>query len=141
MLKIENVKMEEENITADIIAPLYWWKEFDLGWSIPFRQSPIIHTNEFTLNDFSHESLSPWNETVLHNLIVELNTIRDDYLVSKDYKYLRQIIALLPQSYNQKRTARFSYKILESIRISQKNSMLDEWRTLCDWIDILPLFN
>lgn len=139
MLKIENVEMKEENITTDIIAPLYWWKEFDLGWGVPFRQSPIIHTNEFTLNDFSHESLSPWNETVLHNLIVELNTIRDDYLVSKDYKYLRQIIALLPQSYNQKRTVRFSYKILESIRISQKNSMLDEWRILCDWIITLPI--
>lgn len=139
MLKIENVKIKEENITADIIAPLYWWKEFDLGWSVPFKPSPIIHENEFTLNDFSHDYLSPWNETVLHNLIVELNTIRDDYLVSKDYKYLRQIIALLPQSYNQKRTVRFSYKILESIRISQKNSMLDEWRTLCDWIATLSI--
>lgn len=139
MLKIENVKIKEENITADIIAPLYWWKEFDLGWSVPFKPSPITYASEFTLDDFSHDYLSPWNETVLHNLIVELNAIRDDYLVSKDYKYLRQIIVLLPQSYNQKRTVRFSYKILETIYNNQKNSMLDEWRTLCEWIITLPI--
>ena len=140
MLKIENVEMKNKDyITADIIAPLYWWKEFDLGWSAPFKLSPIIHENEFTLNDFSHDYLSPWNETVLHNLIVELNAIRNDYLRTKDNNYLLEIIALLPQSYNQKRTVRFSYKILESIRISQKNSMLDEWRTLCDWIITLPI--
>lgn len=139
MLKIENVEMKEENITTDIIAPLYWWKEFDLGWSVPFKPSPIIHENEFTLNDFSHDYLSPWNETVLHNLIVELNAIRNDYLRTKDNNYLLQIIVLLPQSYNQKRTVRFNRKTLEAIRISQKNSMLDEWRILCDWIITLPI--
>lgn len=141
MLKIENVEIKEENITADITAPLYWWKEFDLGWSVSFKPSPIIHTNEFTLNDFSHDYLSPWNETVLHNLIVELNTILDDYLRTKDNNYLLQIAVLLPQSYNHKRTVRFNRKILESMRVSQKNSILGEWRTLCDWIDTLPLFN
>ena len=138
MLKIENVKIEEENITADITAPMFWWKELDLGWSVPFQSSPITYTSEFTLGDFSHEGLSPWNETVLHNLIVELNTIRDNYLVSKNYEYLRQIIVLLPQSYNQKRTVRFNRKTLEAIYNSQKISMLDEWRTLCEWIITLP---
>lgn len=137
MLKIENVKIKEENITADIIAPLYWWKEFDLGWSVPFKPSPIIHENEFTLNDFSHDYLSPWNETVLHNLIVELNAIRNDYLRTKDNNYLLQIIVLLPQSYNQKRTVRFNRKTLEAIYNNQKNSMLDEWHTLREWIATL----
>ena len=139
MLKIENVKIKEENITADIIAPLYWWKEFDLGWSVPFQSSPITYTSGFTLGDFSHEGLSPWNETVLHNLIVELNTIRDNYLISKNYEYLRQIIVLLPQSYNQKRTVRFNRKTLEAIYNNQKNSMLDEWRTLREWIATLSI--
>ena len=139
MLKIENVEIKEENITADIIAPMFWWKELDLGWSVPFQSSPITHTGEFTLDDFSHESLSPWNETVLHNLIVELNTIRNDYLRTKDNNYLLEIIALLPQSYNQKRTVRFNRKTLEAIYNNQKNSMLDEWRILCDWIITLPI--
>lgn len=137
MLKIENVKTNEENITADIIAPLYWWKEFDFMWGASFKPSPIIHGNEFTLDDFSHENLSPWNETVLHNLIVELNTIREDYLRTKDNNYLLQIIVLLPQSYNQKRTVRFTYKLLE--RLSQKNYQLSEWCALREWIATLPI--
>ena len=139
MLKVENVEINEENITADITAPMFWWKELDLGWSVPFQSSPINHTGEFTLDDFSHESLSPWNETVLHNLIVELNTIRNDYLRTKDNSYLLQIIVLLPQSYNQKRTVRFNRKTLEAIYNNQKNSILGEWRTLCDWIITLPI--
>lgn len=139
MLKIENVEIKNKDyITADIIAPLFWWKEFDLGWSVHFKPSPIIHENEFTLNDFSHDYLSPWNETVLHNLIVELNTIRNDYLRTKDDSHLLQIIALLPQSYNQKRTVRFNRKTLEAIYNNQKNFKLDEWRILCGWIITLP---
>lgn len=140
MLKIENVEMKNNDyITADIIAPLYWWTEFDFVCGISFKPSPIIHENEFTLNDFSHDYLSPWNETVLHNLIVELNTIRNDYLRTKDNNYLLQIIALLPQSYNQKRTVRFNRKTLEAIYSNQKNFKLDEWRILCDWIITLPI--
>lgn len=139
MLKIENVKMKEENITADITAPMFWWKELDSGWNVSFKLFPITYASEFALNDFSHESLSPWNETALHNLIVELNTIREDYLRTKDDNYLLQIIVLLPQSYNRKGTVRFNRKTLEAIRVSQKNSMLDEWRTLCDWIATLSI--
>ena len=140
MLKVENVEIKKKDyITADITAPMFWWKEIDLGWNVPFKSSPITYASEFTLGDFSHEGLSPWNETVLHNLIVELNTIRDNYLVSKNYEYLRQIIVLLPQSYNQKRTVRFNRKTLEAIYNSQKNSKLDEWRILCDWIATLPI--
>lgn len=140
MLKVENVEIKNKDyITADIIAPLYWWKEFDLGWDVPFKSSPITYASEFTLDDFSHENLSPWNETVLHNLIVELNTIREDYLRTKDNNYLLQIVVLLPQSYNQKRTVRFNRKTLEAMRASQKNSMLDEWRILCDWIATLSI--
>lgn len=92
-----------------------------------------------TLNDFSHDYLSPWNETVLHNLIVELNAISNDYLRTKDNNYLLEIIALLPQSYNQKRTVRFNRKTLEAIYSNQKNFKLDEWRILYDWIATLSI--
>ena len=50
------------NVTMDITAPLYWWKEFDtykVG-TVANSCSTMhkIHAKEFTLNDFSHEHLN-----------------------------------------------------------------------------------
>ena len=49
------------NVTVDITAPLYWWKEFDtykVG-TVANSCSTMhkIHDKEFTLEDFSHEHL------------------------------------------------------------------------------------
>lgn len=49
------------NVTVDITAPLYWWKEFDtykVG-TVANSCSTMhkIHAKEFTLDDFSHEHL------------------------------------------------------------------------------------
>ena len=49
------------NVTVDITAPLYWWKEFDtykVG-TVANSCSTMhkIHDKEFELDDFSHEHL------------------------------------------------------------------------------------
>lgn len=49
------------NVTVDITAPLYWWKEYDtykIG-TVANSCSTMhkIHAKEFTLDDFSHEHL------------------------------------------------------------------------------------
>ena len=50
------------NVTCDIVAPLYWWKEYDtykVG-TVANSCSTMhkIHAKEFTLDDFSHEHLT-----------------------------------------------------------------------------------
>ena len=49
-----------------------------------------------------------------------------------------QMIQLLPTSYNQKRTVQLNYAVLRNIYHSRKNHKLDEWHTLCRWIEGLP---
>ena len=49
------------NVTADVTAPLYWWKEYDtykVG-TVANSCSTMhkIHSKEFTFDDFSHEHL------------------------------------------------------------------------------------
>ena len=132
------------NVTVDITAPLYWWKEFDtykVG-TVANSCSTMhkIHTKEFTMDDFSHEHLTPWNETVLRNLIVELNASRDQYLRTKNKEDWWQMIQLLPSSYNQKRTVQLNYQVLKSMYFARRNHKLDCWRTLCDWMLTLPYF-
>ena len=132
------------NVTVDIIAPLYWWKEFDtykVG-TVANSTSTMhkIHAKEFTLDDFSHEHLSPWNETVLSNIIAELNASRDQYLRTKNKDDWWQMIQLLPSSYNQKRTVQLNYQVLKSMYFARKDHKLDCWHTLCDWMLTLPYF-
>lgn len=129
-------------VYIDVTAPLYWWKEFDtykVG-TVANSCSTMhkIHEKEFTLEDFSCEYLTPWNETVLANLIVELNANRDRYLQTKEKEDWWQMIQLLPSSYNQKRTVMFNYEVLANMYKSRKDHKLDEWRNFCSWIKTLP---
>ena len=129
-------------VYIDVTAPLYWWKEFDtykVG-TVANSCSTMhkIHEKEFTLEDFSCEHLTPWNETVLANLIVELNANRDRYLQTKEKEDWWQMIQLLPSSYNQKRTVMLNYEVLANMYKSRKDHKLDEWRNFCLWIKTLP---
>lgn len=61
------------NVTMDIKAPLYWWKEFDtykVG-TVANSCSTMhkIHDREFTLDDFSHEHLVPPSMYILKTTI------------------------------------------------------------------------
>lgn len=150
-------------VYLDITAPLYWWKEFDtykVG-TVADSCSTMhkIHAKEFTLDDFSHEHLDDernvledcneyqlgdyyWPEytarDILNLTIYALNYYRNLYLQTKDKKYWWQLIQLLPSSYNQKRTVMCNYEVLCNMYKSRKNHRLDEWHTLCDWMETLP---
>lgn len=130
------------NVTVDIIAPLYWWKEFDtykVGTvSNSCSTMHTIHKKEFTFDDFSHEHLDACSLKVLDYTIVELNVNRGSYLETKDKKWWWQMIQLLPSSYNQKRTIQLNYEVLANIYKSRKNHKLDEWQDFCIWIKSLP---
>ena len=138
------------NVTCDITAPLYWWKEYDtykVG-TVANSCSTMhkIHAKEFTLNDFSHEHLGFDGMTHLEATIDVLNFYRDKFnnetewngMTKKDFWW--QMIQLLPSSYNQKRTVQLNYQVLIHIYRARKNHKLDEWHTFCDWIETLPYF-
>ena len=145
------------NVTLDITAPLYWWKEFDtykVG-TVANSCSTMhkIHAKEFTLDDFSHEHLfnglertdehNPmdyWENstTCLEYVIDVLNYSRQKFIDTKDKRHWWQMIQLLPTSYNQKRTVQLNYQVLKAMYHARKNHKLDEWREFCKWIESLP---
>lgn len=132
-------------VYLDITAPLYWWKEFDtykVG-TVANSCSTMhkIAAKEFTLEDFSHEHLQEDSVAVLETVIHTLNVHRDWFnnKVLDDPKIdWWQMIQLLPSSYNQKRTVMLNYEVLANIYKSRRHHKLDEWHTLCDWIEGLP---
>ena len=143
------------NVTCDITAPLYWWKEMDTYKVGTVRNScSTMHTitdKEFTLDDFSYEHLIDTDReihskllrlipvtTVLESVICELNYNREKYLETKDKLYWWQIIQLLPSSYNQRATVQMNYAVLRNMYHARKNHKLDEWHDFCCWIESLP---
>lgn len=130
------------NVTADITAPLYWWKEFDtykVG-TVANSCSTMhkIADKEFTLDDFSHEHLMQGGLECIKNLCKDLNMCREQYLAKHDKEWWWQMIQLLPSSYNQKRTVQLNYAVLRNIYHARRNHKLDEWRDFCSWVESLP---
>lgn len=143
-------------VYLDITAPLYWWKEFDtykVG-TVANSCSTMhkIHAKEFTLEDFSCEHLDIYREHVMYapteyhfssmdllKLEIDvLNQCRENYLKTRAKSDWWQMIQLLPSSYNQKRTVMLNYEVLANMYKSRKDHRLDEWHTLCDYIEQLP---
>lgn len=128
-------------VTTDIVAPMYWWKEFDTYKVGTVRNScstmHTIHKKEFTLDDFSYEHLD-LELNILEVVIIGLNAARERYLKSKDKADWWQMIQLLPSSYNQRSTVQLNYAVLRNIYHSRKNHKLDEWRDFCKWVEELP---
>jgi hypothetical protein len=139
------------NVTVDVTAPMYWWKEADTYKVGTVRNSCStmhrIHAKEFTLDDFSHEHLCDYSHNgelcrdwrgSLEATIDDLNEARNLYIKSNDKIYWWQMIQLLPSSYNQRATLQLNYAVLRNIYHSRKNHKLDCWRSFCDWIETLP---
>lgn len=96
------------DLTCDIVAPLYWWKEFEtykVGTvSNSCSTMHKITSKEFTLDDFSHEHLDQYSLDILNKVIEDLNINRNRYLECTDEAKKKdiwwQLIQLLPSSYN-----------------------------------------
>ena len=132
------------NVTMDIDAPLYWWKEFDTYKVGTVRNSCStmhkIHSRDLTFADFSVEHLLPGTASVFELVIDTINLCRQKYVRDGDKEYWYQMIQLLPSSYNQRSTVQLNYEVLRKMYFARKNHKLDEWREFCKVIEELPFF-
>lgn len=134
------------NVTVDITAPLYWWKEYDtykVG-TVANSCSTMhkIHERPLTIDDFSHEHLMSGALFELGRTVDVINDARAEYVKGGKHEkaYWWQMIQLLPTSYNQKRTVQVNYQVLKTMYHARKNHKLDEWHHFCDWCEGLPYF-
>ena len=129
-------------VWVTITAPRYWLVELDtykVGTvSNSCSTMHKIAAKEFALDDFSAEHLREAERDVLDVVIDALNFARYEYLRTKDKRYWWQMIQLLPQSYNQRRTLMLNYEVLATIYRQRKDHKLTEWHTFCEWIETLP---
>lgn len=136
------------HVSADITAPLYFFKEMDTYRCGVEKNScstmHTLHKRDLTIWDFSHEHLTSLSLLYLKNTIVLINEYRRKYVqkvaegdasAKEDWW---QMIQLLPSSFNQRRTVQFSYEALANICRWRRDHKLDEWREFVKWAEGLP---
>lgn len=138
-------------VHMNIVAPLYWWKEFDTYKVGTVANScSTMHTlmdRPLTLDDFSHDMLPERSGAVesLLSTIRVINELMSAYKAStgaEDRKRIwYQVIQLLPTSFNQRRTVMLSYEAVRNMYHARKYHKLDEWRELCNVFEGLVAFD
>lgn len=141
-----------------IEAPIYWWKEFStykVGTvsnststmhklaSTPitidcFEMDDFEEVNIFRKNNYLQEewetSKDFWGELIPH-----LEQLRIKYNETKDKRYWKELIRLLPESWLQKRTVTMSYENIFKMVRERINHKLSEWsKFFIDWAKTLP---
>ena len=132
-------------VTCDITAPMFWWAEFDTYKVGTVRNSCSkmhkIHSSELYNIDFSVEGcreVGSWATLCFANVQNTCNKLIKKYNETKEKKYWRALIELLPESYNQRATVQLNYEVLAGMYYWRKDHKLDEWHTFCKWVESLP---
>lgn len=131
-------------VSVDLTAPLYWWKEFDtykVG-TVANSTSTMhkLHAKPIEAADFSAEKLVPEAQAGFDQLLVTLESLRRQFVETKDKDYWYSLIQLLPESYNQMRTVTMNYENLLNQFYARRGHKLEEWHTYCAWVENLPYF-
>lgn len=147
------------HVQVAITAPLYFWKELDT-----YKVSTVANSTStmhklastpitmdcFELDDFAPNELivegeigkNKWIAPPLLNYwadtIKYLECLRQTYLDTKDKRYWKELIRLLPESWLQTRMFDCNYSTLRDIYKWRKNHKLSEWHQFCEWIEWLP---
>jgi hypothetical protein len=133
-------------VYCDIVAPLYWWKEFDTYKVGTVANScstmHTIHKRDLTLKDFAHEHLTECNRNLLALVIKNINEARRQFVEASDSdsakEHWYQMIQLLPASFLQRRTVELNYEVLTNMYKWRKNHKLKEWQDFCFFVEQLP---
>ena len=139
--------MRQIFVCVDITAPLYWWKEFDtykVGTvanstsTMHKLASTPISKDCFEMDDFEGNDnlVTYWEDVIGH-----LEGIRKVYNKTKDIRYWKELIRLLPDSWLQRRTVTMNYEnlLVMCSKGQRRNHKLTEWsKSFIDWARSLP---
>lgn len=150
--------MRQIMVSVDITAPLYWWKEFDTykigtvanstSTMHKLASTPITLDN-FEMGDYCEIDLADMYDFSFgydyllklkwQNLIDVMEYLRQKFNETKDKRYWKELIRLLPTSYLQTRTVTMNYENLLNMYHQRKNHKLTEWSVdFMNWVKTLP---
>lgn len=142
-------------VSVDITAPEYWWSQFDTykvgtvanstSKMHKLASTPITR-DCFEMDDYAKLKVfdrEPYNidgttEDCWDGIVEICETLRQRYNETKDIKYWKELIRILPESWLQTRTVTMNYANLRGMYHWRKDHKLTEWHTFCEWVKTLP---
>lgn len=143
------------HVSFDLTAPLYLFKELDtykIGTTA--NSTSTMHklaSTPITLECFENDDYEEieWDDPegfmenyntsfVWDTLIDALESLRQAYNKTKDIRYWKELIRLLPESWLQTRTIDLNYEVLRNIYKQRFGHKLSEWSQFREWIERLP---
>ena len=144
-------------VSVDITAPRYWWSEADTykvgttanSTSTMHKLASTPITKEcFEMDDYDGSlkvyDREPYNiddyvDDIWESTICYCETLRQRYLETKDKRYWKELIRILPAGWLQTRTWTADYAVLRNIIKWRKNHRLKyEWDSFINWAKSLP---
>lgn len=142
-------------VSVDITAPEYWWSQFDtykVGTvanstskmhklaSTPITRDCFEMDDYNTLTVFDKEpyDIDETTEECWDGIVEICETLRQRYNKTKDIKYWKELVRILPESWLQTRTVTMNYANLRGMYHWRKDHKLTEWHTFCEWVKTLP---
>lgn len=131
-------------VSMDITSNHIFWAEFDTYKVGVTRNSYSkmhrIHTKPFVVDDFTHENIDriDFAKEEFDRVLETVERCRILFNETKDKKYWRALIDLLPMGYNLKATITMNYENVFNILQYRQGHKLDEWNEFCDVLKTLP---
>ena len=135
-------------VAVDITAPLYFFKELDTyKVGTVANSTSTMHklaSTPITIDCFEMGDFTPLIDNFKIDLswqtiMTYLEQLRQRYNETKDKRYWKELIRLLPESWLQKRTITMNYENILNMYRQRKNHKLTEWsKSFCDWVKTLP---
>ena len=135
-------------VAVDITAPLYFFKELDTyKVGTVANSTSTMHklaSTPITIDCFEMGDFTPLIDNFKIDLswqtvMTYLEQLRQRYNETKDKRYWKELIRLLPESWLQKRTVTMNYENILNMYRQRKNHKLTEWsKSFCDWVKTLP---
>lgn len=127
--------LRDIHVSFDVIAPSFWWAEFDTYKVATTRNSCSkmhkIHVNTFNEDCFSHECCDKiqYAKDGLRNTIAVCEQLRNDFNETGNRDYWRALIELLPESYHMRATWDGSMETVLTMTQQRRHHKLhEEWK-------------
>jgi hypothetical protein len=134
--------MRQIFVSVDITAPMYWWSEFDTyKVSTVANSTSKMHklaSTPITFDCFEHDDFENTDtgnsdfsdaKKIWDSLIKTMESLRCRFNETKEKKYWKELIRILPESWLQKRTVTMNYENLLGMCSNgqRRHHKLNEW--------------
>ena len=96
------------------------------------------HFANIKIYDNEPYKIDEYTSDMWDTIIDICETLRQRYNETKDMRYWKELVRILPNGWLQTRTVTMNYANLRGMYHWRRDHKLTEWHSFCDWVKTLP---